>query len=206
MKLTNSEGEIAVKIARKVVDSVVLGKKIPEFKDLPKVFHEKMGAFVTLETYPNRELRGCIGIPYPVYPLIEALIEAAEGAALHDPRFPPVKPDELMNITVEVSILTPPIKIEVKDKRELPKKIKIGRDGLIVKRGFYQGLLLPQVAVEEGWDPETFLAYTCWKAGLPGDCWLDDETEVYAFTAEIFSEEKPYGSIVRRKIDEHCSI
>lgn len=202
MKLTNNDGVLAVRIARKVVDSVVKGEEIPSFEELPKVFYEKMGAFVTLETYPKKELRGCIGIPYPVYPLIDAIIEAAEGAALHDPRFPPVRPSELDKITVEVSILTPPVKINVKDKRELPKMIKIGEDGLIVKKGFYQGLLLPQVAVEEGWDPETFLSYTCWKAGLPGDCWLDEDTEVYKFSAEIFTEEKPYGNIVRRILHE----
>ncbi|MCD6503608.1 MAG: TIGR00296 family protein [Euryarchaeota archaeon] len=206
MMLTNSEGELAVKIARKIVDNVVLGREIPKFENLPDVFYEKMGAFVTLETYPERELRGCIGIPYPIYPLIEAITEAAEGAALHDPRFPPIRPEELKKITVEVSILTPPVKIDVNDKRELPKKIKIGEDGLIVKKGFYQGLLLPQVAVEEGWDPETFLAYTCWKAGLPGDCWLDDDTEIYKFTAEIFEEKEPYGKIHRRKLDEHRSV
>ena len=206
MKLTNSEGELAVKIARKVVESVVKGEELPKFEGVPPVFNEKMGAFVTLETYPKKELRGCIGIPYPIYPLLEAIIEAAEGAALHDPRFPPVRPEELKEIIVEVSVLTPPVKIEVKDKRELPKKIKIGEDGLIVKKGFYQGLLLPQVAVEEGWDPETFLAYTCWKAGLPGDCWLDEDTEVYKFTAEIFSEEDPYGRIIRRTLHECCGL
>jgi len=200
MRLTDKEGELAVRIAREVVDSVVKGEETPDYEDLPDVFYEKMGAFVTLEKYPQRELRGCIGIPYPVYPLIEALIEAAEGAALHDPRFPPVRPNELDKLTVEVSILTPPMKLEVKNRKELPKYIKIGEDGLIVKKGFYQGLLLPQVAVEENWDPMTFLSYTCWKAGLPGDCWLDEDTEIYKFTAVIFAEEKPYGEIHRRKL------
>ncbi len=200
MELSDEEGVLAVKIARKVVDSYVKGEEIEIPGDLPPVFDRPRGAFVTLRTYPEKELRGCIGIPMPIYPLKEAIIEAAKSSAKHDPRFPPVSPEELDKITVEVSVLTPPEKIEVRDRKELPSKIKIGRDGLIVKRGFFQGLLLPQVPVEEGWDPETFLGYACMKAGLYPDAWLDDDVEIYRFSAEVFEEIEPYGKIVRRKL------
>ncbi len=85
-------------------------------------------------------------------------------------------------------------------KKDLPKEIKIGVHGLIVEKGFYKGLLLPQVPVEWGWDEMEFLSQTCWKAGLPPDCWLDENTKIYAFTAEIFEEEEPHGKIRRKPL------
>ena len=100
---------------------------------------------------------------------------------------------------IEVSVLTPPEPIEG-PPHERPKKIKVGRDGLIVKKGIYSGLLLPQVPIEWGWDEEEFLSETCWKAGLPPDCWLDGDTEVYRFTAEIFEEEHPNGPVKRKPL------
>ena len=197
--LTKEEGEKAVKFAREVVDRYVKGEKI-EDRDLGKKFGEKSGAFVTILTYPDRGLRGCIGIPEPIYDLKTSIIESAKSAT-RDPRFPPLTKEELPNIIIEVTILTPPRLIEVRSPKEYLEKIKIGRDGLIVEKGFYRGLLLPQVPVEWKWDVEEFLSQTCIKAGLPPDAWIDEDTKVYSFQGQIFAEREPYGEVEERKID-----
>ncbi|MBO8174134.1 MAG: TIGR00296 family protein [Thermococcus sp.] len=202
-KIKDEWGEFLVKLARKSIEEYLKsGKIIKPPKDTPEELWEKMGVFVTLNRYgvPRQSaLRGCIGFPLPIYPLVEATIKAAIYAAVEDPRFPPVTLDEMDNITVEVSVLTPPELIEGPPE-ERPKKIKVGRDGLIIEKGIYSGLLLPQVPIEWGWDEEEFLAETCWKAGLPPDCWLDPDTKVYKFTAEIFEEEYPRGSVRRKPL------
>jgi len=197
--LTKEEGEKAVRLAREVVDRYVKGEKI-EDRDLGKKFREKSGAFVTILTYPDRDLRGCIGIPEPIYDLKTSVIESAKSAT-RDPRFPPLTREELPNIIIEVTILTPPRLIEVRSPKEYLEKIKIGRDGLIVEKGFYRGLLLPQVPVEWKWDVEEFLSQTCIKAGLPPDAWIDEDTKVYSFQGQIFAEREPYGEVEERKID-----
>ena len=201
MRYSDEDGEFAVRTARRVVESYLLERRIPDLK-FPKRFEEKSGVFTTISTYPERELRGCIGFPEPAFPLKKALVESALSAALQDPRFPPLGKDELDRVIFEVSLLTPPEEIKVDRRAELPKKIRVGKHGLIVERGFYKGLLLPQVPVEWGWDEEEFLSQTCWKAGLPMDCWLDDATRVYAFSAEIFEEEEPRGKIRRKEIED----
>ncbi len=195
---TDSEGEFAVKVARATVENYLKNREIPDF-DFPEKFEKKAGVFTTISRYPSHELRGCIGYPEPILPLKEALIQSALSAAFHDPRFPPLSPRELDKVVFEVSLLTPPVELKVK-KKDLPKKIKIGVHGLIVEKGFYKGLLLPQVPVEWGWDEMEFLSQTCWKAGLPPDCWLDEDTKIYAFTAEIFEEEEPRGKIRRKPL------
>ena len=144
----------------------------------------------------NGSLRGCIGFPYPVYPLVRAVIEAAVESATRDPRFPPMTMHELDNVVFEVSVLTEPKLIEVKSPTEYPSKIKIGEDGLIVERGFYKGLLLPQVPVEWGWDEEEFLCQCCMKAGLPPDYWLLKGTKLYKFSSVIAEELEPNGRVV----------
>ena len=189
-------GEKAVRIAREVLDTYITTGNVPEIKDYPGEFNNNGGAFVTLKTWPDHNLRGCIGYPEPIFPLIKAIVDNAINASTEDPRFPPVKPGELDHIVVEVSLLTPPEEIEFTDPRELPQKIKVGRDGLIVERGGFRGLLLPQVPVEEGWDETTFLEHTCWKAGLPMDCWLRKGTRFYAFQAEVYAEETPRGKVI----------
>ncbi len=201
MRYSDEDGEFAVRTARRVVEGYLLERRIPDLK-FPKRFEEKSGVFTTISTYPERELRGCIGFPEPAFPLKKALVESALSAALQDPRFPPLGKDELDRVIFEVSLLTPPEEIKVDRRAELPKKIRVGKHGLIVERGFYKGLLLPQVPVEWGWDEEEFLSQTCWKAGLPMDCWLDDATRVYAFSAEIFEEEEPRGKIRRKEIED----
>ncbi|EDY36615.1 conserved hypothetical protein TIGR00296 [Aciduliprofundum boonei T469] len=200
MRYSDEEGIFAVKTARKVVEDYLDGKKVLPI-EFPKSFEEKSGVFTTISIYPEHELRGCIGFPEPVYPLKKALVESALAAAFQDPRFPPLQKREIDNVVFEVSLLTPPEELKVKKKKELLNIIKIGVHGLIVERGFYRGLLLPQVPVEWGWDVEEFLSQTCWKAGLPMDCWLDENVRIYAFSAEIFEEEKPRGNVRRKKIE-----
>ncbi len=202
MELSLEEGRLLIRLARKAVEKYLREEayeKPPA--NLKDVFYEPCGVFVTLNrlTGPagmgRKELRGCIGFPEPVKPLVDALIEAAVAAAVEDPRFPPVTLEEMSLIIIDVSVLTPPKLLEVKDRRMLPKEVKIGRDGLIVERGFNRGLLLPQVAVEEKWGPETFLSYTCIKAGLPAGFWLDEKTRVYSFQAIVFEETFPNGEV-----------
>ena len=186
--LTEAEGIEGLKLARTAIETYLSeGVKIEAWEGLPAVFHDKRGVFVTLNKHGA--LRGCIGYPYPVFKLKDAIIDAAISAAVNDPRFPPVTKDELGAITIELTILTTPRVLKVKPK-ELPKHIEVGKHGLIVKRGIYQGLLLPQVATEYNWTAEEFLCETCWKAGLPQDAWLEEGTEVSVFEGQIFKEEE----------------
>lgn len=203
MKYSDADGDLAVRMAREALDAFVEHRPMRSFV-IPKSFEEKAGAFVTLTVHPSGDLRGCIGYPEPFFPLLKSVVKGAEGAA-EDPRFPPVRPDELGGLLVEVSLLTPPQLIEVKKPRELPKHVSIGEDGLIVAQGPYRGLLLPQVAVEWKWDAAEFLSEACMKAGLLPDAWFEPTTRVKKFQAEIFSEVEPRGAIVRRKLDaEHA--
>ena len=140
------------------------------------------------------ELRGCIGIPYPLKPLWEAVVHAGVGAARHDPRFPRVEAWERDALTVEVSALTEPEAVEAKPP-ELPSHVRIGTDGLIVTGQGTSGLLLPQVGTEMGLTSETFLSLTCEKAGLPPDAWLTGEVKVLRFQAEVFLEATPRGTV-----------
>ncbi|HPP44594.1 MAG TPA: TIGR00296 family protein [Methanomassiliicoccaceae archaeon] len=192
------EGEIAVRLAREVVEAEAKGKETGHV-DVPGSFQEKRGVFVTLHTYPANRLRGCIGFPEPIFSLASALVQAAQHAC-HDPRFPDLVEDELDRIIVEVSILTPPKAVEVLDPRELPKVVQIGVDGLIVERGPCRGLLLPQVALEWNWDAEEFLGQTCVKAGMSPDMWMDERTRFYTFQAEVFSEDTPGGKVSRKEM------
>ncbi len=192
--LAKSEGELAVKLARKAIEEYLgSGKKIkPE--NLPPVFREKRGVFVTLnKKTEKKELRGCIGRPYPVMKLGEAIITSAINAALEDPRFDPVRKEEMDSIVIEVTVLTVPELIKEKSKK-IPEKIVIGRDGLIVATARSQGLLLPQVAVEHNFDAVEFLCQTCMKAGLMPDAWLTG-AQVYSFEGQIFEELQPGGEI-----------
>jgi hypothetical protein len=197
------EGKQAVSLARRTVETWVQGKKDAKLpQGLPESFHRESGVFVTLNTYPDRELRGCIGYPEPVMPLMEAIVDSARSAATRDPRFPPVTAKELGRIVVEVSLLTPPELIRVRNPKEYLEAIRIGRDGLIADNGILRGLLLPQVPVEWKWTVHEFLDHTCNKAGLPMDAWTEKGTKIYRFTAEIFDELKPGGDIIARPLSE----
>lgn len=198
---TLDEGKAAVRIARDTIDGHVTGK--PSLKvRAPKSFSQKAGVFVTINTHPAHGLRGCIGFPEPTFELLEALTEAAISACSMDPRFPPVREQELGKIVIEVSLLSPPELVVVKDPKAYLDKIKIGRDGLIIDAGFARGLLLPQVPVEWEWDVEQFLEHTCMKAGLPPEQWKKPGVKFYSFTAQIFAEGSPHGNITEKDISQ----
>lgn len=197
--LSLDEGKKAVVFARNVIENHVKNITLKS-NDLTDIFSEKQGAFVTIHTFPNHDLRGCIGIPLPVMTLKEAIFEGAQSAT-HDPRFPTLDAKELENIIIEVTILTKPEIINANDPKEYISSIEIGRDGLIVEQGFYKGLLLPQVPVEQGWDKEEFLSHTCMKAGLMPDAWFDKSTKISKFSGQIFTEIKPRGEIKEKKIN-----
>jgi len=199
MSLSNEDGTAAVAIARETLDIYVSGKRLEQKSWVHGPFSELRGVFVTINlASPTEErLRGCIGFPYPVKPLGEAIREATIAAATEDPRFPPVTESELGEVVVEVSILTEPAPIKAPRPQDLPSRIRIGTDGLIVSRFGQSGLLLPQVATEFGMDQTDFLSQACMKAGLPPDSWLDEGTEVKAFQAEIFAEASPRGKVLR---------
>jgi uncharacterized protein (TIGR00296 family) len=197
--LNLEEGKKAVKLAREVVEQYVKNNTttLSELKDN---FLEKQGVFTTIHTYPEHNLRGCIGIPLPIMTLKEAIIESAKSAT-NDPRFPKLNENEIDNIIIEVTILTPPELIEVTKPKNYPEHIEIGRDGLIAEQGFYKGLLLPQVPVEQNWGKEEFLSHTCMKAGLLPDAWADKNTKIYKFTGQIFTEIQPRGKIMEKNLD-----
>ena len=191
--LSLEEGKLLVKLARRTIEDYVrTGKKPP----VPKVgakLRERRGVFVTLTKHG--ELRGCIGHPLPTLPLIEAVVDSAVSSAIHDPRFLPMTQDELPDVQIEVSVLTPPELIKVKDPRDYLKHVEVGKHGLIVECAGCAGLLLPQVPTEWGWDVEEFLSQTCMKAGLMPDYWLREDTRISRFSAQIFAEESPGGKI-----------
>jgi len=198
-QISNGEGAFLVKLARRAVEEHLKdGRIISPPDETPPKLLERRGVFVTLNKIREgiKELRGCIGFPYPTHPLARAVVEAAIDAATRDPRFHPVAKEELSQILFEVSVLTLPQLIEVESPREYPSKIKIGRDGLIVERGYYRGLLLPQVPVEWNWDEEEFLCQCCMKAGLPPDYWLLEGTKIYRFSSIIAEELEPKGRVV----------
>jgi len=202
-QLTFEEGKFLVKLARRAVENYLKNGKISNLPtNVSSKLKERCGVFVTINKvdHEKKELRGCIGFPYPTTLLVQAVIESAISSATQDPRFPPLLPDELSHVVFEVSVLTPPQQVEVQNPEEYCSEIKVGRDGLIVERNFSKGLLLPQVPVEWKWDEETFLCQCCMKAGLPPDSWLLDGTKVYTFQAIIFEEKSPNGNITRKEI------
>jgi len=198
-KLTEEEAALLVKLARRAVErNLKDGTIISPPDGISENLREPRGVFVTINLLKNktRRLRGCIGFPYPIYPLARAVIEAAVESATRDPRFPPLSISELNDVVFEVSVLTPPQLIKVSSPKEYPSKVKIGVDGLIVEYGFNKGLLLPQVPVEWGWDSEEFLCQCCMKAGLTPDCWVLQGTKIYKFSCILVIELEPKGKIV----------
>jgi uncharacterized protein len=182
--LMDEEGAMAVSSARAAIEHAVARQPIVS-QNLTSVFGEKRGVFVTLTK--SGSLRGCIGFPYPVMPLGEAIVHAAGAAAREDPRFPPVTKDELGAISLEVTILTVPEPLEG-DPTKRPQGVIVGKHGLIVRSMGKSGLLLPQVATEYGWDAKTFLDHACIKAGLSEQCWISKNVEILTFEGQIFSE------------------
>ncbi|BCS92129.1 TIGR00296 family protein [Metallosphaera javensis (ex Sakai et al. 2022)] len=202
-------GKELVRIARSSIERRLRGSK--ENLKFEDPILDKYGmAFVTLESDlgGRYELRGCIGYIEAVAPIREIVSKAALAAAFSDPRFPPVRAEELDRLVVEVTILTKPETITVDDRRKLPSMVEVGKDGLIVEKGvMYSGLLLPQVPVEYCWDSETFLAETCIKAGLMPDCWLENSVKIKKFQGIIIREESPNGNIIiMRPSDVKCKL
>jgi len=197
-ELTDEEGIFLVKLARKAVEENLKdGRIISPPEEVSSKLQESRGVFVTINSVRGgrKQLRGCIGFPYPTYPLVRAVIEAAIESATRDPRFPSMSRRELDNVVFEVSVLTPPELIKVATPKEYPSKVKIGEDGLIVEKGFYKGLLLPQVPIEWRWDTEEFLCQCCMKAGLTPDSWVLAGTKIYKFSCIIAQEQEPRGKI-----------
>ncbi len=186
--LTEEEGTAAVSAAVSYVLEVVT-RKPAQVPTLPEIFTKKCGVFVTLTL--KGELRGCIGYPYPLIRLGDAIKDAAYHAALHDPRFYPVTTDELQNMDIEVTILSEPETLEVPAK-DRASQVIVGKHGLIAEYHGYRGLLLPQVAVEWDWNSSEFLDQTCIKAGLPAKTWENDMCIIQTFEGQIFTRKHPW--------------
>ena len=175
--LKSKEKKALLEIARKAIKSAVL-----KTNEEPEPREEKSlnGCFVTIRQ--NGELRGCIGNFQSELPLFKEVAEMAKSSATKDPRFYPLQEPDLDTISLEISVLSPLTKIENIEE------IEVGKHGIYIEKGYYRGVLLPQVATEHGWDRETFLNQTCLKAGLPTDSWESEEADIYIFSAQIFSE------------------
>jgi len=169
-----------LQLARKTLELHLQGHTRIHLSSESRVLQRKTGAFVTL--HHHGELRGCIGHIISEEPLWHTVKQMAIAAATEDPRFDPVTLDELSKIDIEISVLTPFKKIEDLDE------IKVGEHGLMITQGHRRGLLLPQVASEQGWNRDEFLAHTCIKAGLHAEAWMDSETKIEVFSAQVFGE------------------
>ncbi len=181
--LNEKQQKVLLGIARKTIEEYVRSRKIPEFNVEDPLLKEKRGVFVTLRK--KGMLRGCIGYIMPLEELYKAVSKMAIQSSTGDPRFPPVRPEELAEVEIEISVLTVPERINSVDE------IEMGKHGVIVKRGSNQGVFLPQVATETGWSKEEFLNRLCYdKAHLSEDAWKDKDTEIYTFSAQVFEEEK----------------
>lgn len=180
MELTDTDKREILLLARLSVIAAASSRALPENVFKEGVLTEKCGTFVTLHTVSGK-LRGCIGVFKTDKTLADVIIEMGAAAALRDTRFRPVTPEELGDITIEVSVLSPLRKITD------PSEVIVGEHGLYIIKGTFHGVLLPQVAVEHGFDRDTFLSETCMKAGLPPDEWRKG-AEIFVFTAEVFSE------------------
>ncbi|MDP3181418.1 MAG: AmmeMemoRadiSam system protein A [Desulfobaccales bacterium] len=181
MTLSDADQKLLFQVARENIKARLAGQSPPALKTTPRNLMKPRGVFVTL--HRQGRLRGCIGYLEAVKPLLPAVQEMAVAAAFQDPRFPPLGEEELADLQIEISVLTP--------MRQIKKveEIQVGKHGLYIVRGMHRGLLLPQVATEQKWDRPTFLEQTCAKAGLPPDAWKDAAAQIYVFSAQIFSEQ-----------------
>lgn len=178
--LTDKEKTILLEIAHKAIKAAVCKEDIAPEPREENALNMRSGCFVTIKQ--NGELRGCIGNFQSDLPLFKEVAEMAAASACKDPRFYTLQSDELENISIDISVLSPLEKIESIDE------IEVGTHGIYLEKGYYRGVLLPQVATEHVWDRETFLNQTCIKAGLPTDSWKADETDIYIFSAEVFND------------------
>jgi AmmeMemoRadiSam system protein A len=179
--LSETDRRALLALARRAVDSAVCLQKAAGNIPPRGIFAEKRGVFVTLRA--RGRLRGCIGVVEAFEPLGEAVVRCAASSALHDPRFSPVRPEDLPELHIEISVLSPLEAVR-------PEDIEIGKHGLLITQGPKRGILLPQVAAEHKLGREQFLEETCRKAGLSANAWQEPETQIVAFTCEVFSEEQ----------------
>ncbi len=200
--LSTETGKKLVGTARQAITDHLDGRNFDPSSNESSELSVPLGVFVTLfDEAVSREPRGCIGNPFPKASLLTETARRAIEAATMDPRFAPVRPDEIQQrIIVEVTVLSPLEHVMVKSPLDLPLNIEVGRDGLLVETVGTRGLLLPQVAVDEGFDEEEFLNQCCLKAGLMPDAWLTRGVRVARFQGQIFSEEGPGGRVFERKL------
>jgi AmmeMemoRadiSam system protein A len=181
--LSDDECKTLLKLSRDALKSFLESggfKADPGEYNITPALSEKAGVFVTLKKHDK--LRGCIGYVEGIKPIWEAVIDNTQNAAFEDPRFPSVKKGEFDDISIEISVMTPLRPINSIDE------IKVGTHGLVIRKGFNSGLLLPQVPVEWGWDRDEFLVHICRKAGLPSDAWKSPDAQLMVFSAQVFSE------------------
>lgn len=179
MELNTQEKNELLSLARNTIEQALGKSREEDAPPLGPALQQKGGAFVTL--HKNGQLRGCIGNFPGSQPLEEVVRQMAKAAAFNDPRFAPLKLQELEEVDVEISVLSPLVKAD-------PSMVEVGKHGIYLMSPRGRGVLLPQVAVEQGWDQLTFLQQTCRKAGLPVDAWQDEDVSVYLFTAQVFGE------------------
>ena len=182
LALTQGDGQVLIQTARSAIASRLSQKGGCYPAPVTPALMIRCGAFVTLKS--EGSLRGCIGRISSPKALLQTVREVAVSSAFEDPRFPPVTRVEWPSIHVEVSVLSP---LEVIDD---PRWLCVGTHGVLVRSGFSSGLLLPQVATEQGWDRDTFLSHACRKAGLPPDAWKDPRTQIEVFSAMVFEQEE----------------
>ncbi len=181
--LPKADREKLLQLARESVEAAAFERPLPEVPP-DSVFSGRGGAFVTLKR--SGALRGCIGHFTGTGSIGRTIVDMAASAAVRDPRFPPVTPNELKDISISISLLSPMLPA-------VPEDVVPGVHGIYIRKGFRSGTLLPQVAEEEGWDRETFLSHTCLKAGLPPDSWKREDVQIFTYTAEVFGDEKGEG-------------
>ncbi len=179
--ITDNEKIILLQTARTAINSKLYNIDA-DYKTGTGTLLQSCGAFVTLHI--GNKLRGCIGYMTGIKPIIEAVKELAVSSAFNDRRFPPLEKGEFEKIDIEISVLSP-----LKPVNSI-NEIEIGKHGIYLRKGFNTGVLLPQVAVEQNWDLNTFLTHTCYKAGLPGDAWQDGNADISIFSSVIFSEKE----------------
>jgi AmmeMemoRadiSam system protein A len=180
--LTDGDKQMLLSLARQTLSAHLEGQVSKEVGAGSDAVEEHRPAFVTLRRKGTGELRGCIGEVVAQRPLVQSVARMAVAAGTDDPRFPPVSAEELRQLTFEISALTPMTPIQ-------PDEVRVGKHGLMISRGRFSGLLLPQVPVEQGWNREEYLRGLCQKAGLPSDAWKADDVEIRSFEAEVWGEE-----------------
>jgi AmmeMemoRadiSam system protein A len=181
--LTDADKKVLLQIARDTIEGYAkTGKKPPLPPDLPQALRGRQGAFVTI--HEQGQLRGCIGTFFGEGELAATVRNMAYAAGWEDPRFPHLTAAELPQTDLEISVLSP--LREISDVNE----IQVGRHGIFITKGYYRGVLLPQVATEQGWDRDTFLSHTCIKAGLRPDAWKKEKLKIEIFSAQVFGEKE----------------